>query len=103
VGDLHEVLVVALPNPDLVFPAVILANDERSDAFRNQQIDNPPAMRVQVVVNLARPSRGQPFHPLRASRLSEFGLQFGATLVVALVDVLEWTTIYENGYKTRLR
>ena len=54
---LNEVLVVALPDANLLLPAVVLANDERSNAFPYQQLDNPVAVGVQVVVNLARPSR----------------------------------------------
>src|SRR6266487_4552624 len=102
VWHLNEVLIVPLPNADLLLPAVVLADNQRSDALPYQQVDNPPAVGVQVVVNLARSFCGQPFHPLCASRLPKFGLQFGAALVVALVDVLCWATVNQNGHEARL-
>src|SRR6266508_935296 len=63
---LDEALIVPLPNADLLLPAVVFAHYQRPNALGNQQIDNPPAVGVQVMVDLARPSRGQPFHPLGA-------------------------------------
>ena len=54
------------------------------------------------MVDPACPFGAQPFHPLGASGLPVFGLQFGTALVVALVDLLERATVNQNGHEARL-
>jgi len=96
-GDRHEVLVVALPQFDLLLPEVILADDQGANALLHQVLDDPAARQVQLVVNAAIAPIGQALEPFRRNPHPQAGLEFCPALVVILVDGLQGAAI--NDYR----
>lgn len=99
-GD--KVLVVALANANTLFPSVILADNQYADLVLDQEIDNAPAGRMQVMVNTPRSLVGHAFDPKRSVPIAaQLTLEFCLALVVELVDGLQRATVNDYGLKTR--
>ncbi len=63
-GDLHKVLVVALPHRYLLFPVLVFPNDDCSNALLEEQPDNAPAGRMEILLNAPVPPVGQAVYPM---------------------------------------
>lgn len=84
----HEVLVILPSDGNLLFPPIVFANHEGTNALARQQVNDASAMGMEVVRGPARAPGGEPFHQAGGARFPELGLQLCLPLVVALIDVL---------------
>src|SRR5216684_7047672 len=90
-----EVLIVALPHPALLLPQWVLPNDDRSNPFLSQKVDDALAGGVQIVVNPAVARSGDAFHLTGDALSLLFGKQLFEllhALIVPLVPRFERTT-----------
>ena len=93
VRHLHNVLVVPPSDGDLLLPAIVFADHERSDTLLHQPFNDAVALRMEVVDDLAVAPVREKLHQAGGTRAAEFCLQMRFALVVELVDVLQRTTI----------
>src|SRR5260221_13590029 len=98
----HKGLVVPLPHAHFLLPERVLADAEHANAFGDEQINDSPTGRVQVpVYATGTPSSGALQTPTRP-HLSQLALQLCATLVVELVDRLDWPPVDHARDEPRL-
>src|SRR5215471_8949598 len=92
--DLNKVLIVFLPDIDILLPIVILPNHECSDSFPGETLNDPMALCMEVMINLACPFVGKSLDTSRRMAIAlEFALQVCLFLIVVLVHCLEWTPV----------
>ena len=89
-----EVLLLFLPHLDFLFPAIVLAHDDATDAVLDTQVHNELGRMVEVVFNLEVPLPARPLV---------------GVLVVQPVDALEdttvdqyWMTELTGGYRSQI-
>jgi len=102
--DLHKLLIVLLAHLHLLLPERVLANDDGSDAFLYQEIDDATAGRVQVVQDTAIALRRDPIELARreAVRFGKALLVVSTLLVVQLVDSFDRAAIDQARDKAGL-
>src|SRR5207245_1581344 len=98
--QLDKMLLVLLAQLAFLFPVGIFTDDERADAFSYQQINDPLASRMQVVIHAARSFVS---HALHANRpilfFGKVALQFGLALVVVLIEGFERSAVNKTWDK----
>ena len=99
----YKVLIGSLAKCDSLFPAIILANDQRADAMDNKLVNNAAAGDMQVTVDLTPTLVRQSIKTARGVLAHrEFGLQLRAAFVVPLVQRFERTTVNQKRRKAGL-
>lgn len=101
--DRYKVLVGTCTKIDVLFPAVVLAEDECPDARFDQLVDYQPRTTVQFGSDAAITVVGNRLQ-LSGGVLScrQATLQLGTMLIVALIDSLEWSSANQKRDKARL-
>jgi hypothetical protein len=77
-----KVLIVPPAHVRFVFPSVILPDDQRADSLFHQQVNNPLADRVHVVIDPPVPLVRHALHALCGAGVTALSLEFCLALVV---------------------
>lgn len=102
-GQEDKVLVGTLAEPDLLLPAIILADDQRPDALREQRLDHQAATTVEFGLDPPIALVGDHLQlPGGMLTCLETTLQVSALLIVTLIDRLEWSSANQKRDKARL-
>ena len=88
VRHLHEVLVIPPSDGDLLLPAIVFADDQHTDAFMHQHVNDASAVGMQVVRDLAVAPVRDALHQAGAALPATLGLKLCRALVVELIDML---------------
>jgi hypothetical protein len=97
----HEVLIIPPAPVRVLLLQGVLADTEGADALIHQQRDEAAGCCVQVLVNPPCALRGEALQSLARVLVSQVALEPGSTLVVILVDGLDWPPVDETRDKAR--
>jgi hypothetical protein len=101
VRDLHEMLIHAFSQANLLLLQRILADDKRANPFGDQQIDQEAAGRVQIMLDAPVPSRRQLLDAPTSARTSQGLLEDCSLFIIILVTGLDATPINNDWNKAR--
>ncbi len=100
-GDLHKLLSMLFPQLHLLFPKRVLAKNERSNAFCNQEVDDPTASGMQVMHHPPMALRRDPIQTMRGEAVV---LAFGKLLLFMLsVFVIQLVGGFDRATKDQAR
>ncbi len=103
VGDLDKALIGPASQVDLLLPAIVLADDQRTNPLLNQGLKDATAGEMQIGLDAAIALVGQTLNPPRGLALiGQQALQACSFLVVELVDGLQRSAVNQKRRQVRL-
>ena len=98
VGDLHEILVVALPQMDVALPVGIISHDDGPDAVRKAMVDDESRGLHHIVVDSVVTGYRDSRYLFRSRQFLKIQdrLQLRQAPVVLMVNGFEWFSVDEQ-------
>src|SRR5579883_1151223 len=100
-GHLNKVLIRPFPQRDLLFPARVVTNHERSNPLSHQQINHKTRDGMQIMLNSPIAPDRQTLHAPGGSRTTKRLLEFCSPLVVKLIRTFQTAPVNDDRDKPR--